>query len=210
MKKKKNLIFILLFTISIVGVTYAYYSYSEDFDNNFKVANFNVVIEENFDEGACIGYCYDEESDSYKDVLSVDKEVFVVNKETTDAIVRISYNEYCDADSANAYKVVSSNISYRDGSDYITKGWTQSFYDDWVYYEGWYYYKKLLPAGAQTQVLENVESLYNWGCSNYNLDFNIEAVQADALAVEELWNKDVTINTDGSIVWSFDTSSEDK
>lgn len=208
MKKKINIILALLFIICFVGVTFAYYSYSKTFNNNFDVGDFNVVIEENFDEGACIGDCYDEESDSYEDILSVDKEVFIVNKETTDAIVRISYNEYCDVDSANAYKVVSSNIRY--GTDYIIKGWTQSFYDDWVYYEGWYYYKKVLLAGEQTQVLENVELLYNWYCSNYNLDFNIEAIQADATAVEELWNKEVTINTDGSVEWGFDTNDEDE
>ena len=183
MKKKKNIIFlVLLLLLTLVGTTYAYFTYSESFDNKFNIKDFDVVIEENFDPTA-------------RDVVT--KEVFVVNKEDVPAIVRLSYNENVDFDYENTYRDLFSNLD----SDYVTKNWTQEFYDDWYFYEGWYYYTKVLTAGESVQILESLER--NSCMELYELDFNIEAVQATSDAVLELWGKNVTINENGTLVWEF-------
>lgn len=193
MKKKRNVIFlVLMLLLGIVGTTYAYFTKSETFDNVFSIDNFNVVIEENFEEGAIL------ESES-----SVSKEVFVANKENVPAIVRLSYNESiisCELYD-NVYKDLTSNLYY--DSYYISKIWTQNFLDNWYFYEGWYYYLKVLPALETVQILDSI-SYENYGpCGTYNLDYNIEAVQATSDAVKELWNQDVVINDDGTVYWGF-------
>lgn len=204
MKKKINIILALLFIICFVGVTFAYYSYSKTFNNNFDVGDFNVVIEEVFDENGCLGNTYKDDGTDCR-INSITKEVYVVNKETTDAIVRISYNEYFSPFNDNEYTDVESITDFT-----IIKEWTSDFESDWILYNDWYYYKKILPAGEKFQLLSSVYSDDCCGIYTYNLDFNIEAIQADVAAVKELWNEDVTINTDGSVVWGFDTNDEDE
>lgn len=197
MKKKMNIILILLFVICFVGVTFAYYSYSETFNNNFDVGNFNVVIEEVFEENSCLGnYCNND---------FVSKEVYVVNKESTDAIVRVSYNEYFNKLNENEYSDILSLTEYS-----VIKVWTSTFKSDWTYYNGWYYYKKVLPAGEQVQILSGVSSNDCYGVYVYNLDFNIESVQASEEAIKDLWNEDVNIDNDGAVSWSFDITDGDE
>lgn len=197
MKKKRNIIFIVIILLcGIAGGTYAYYSQAATFDNNFKILDFNVVIEENYDTESSFG--------GSSNITSISKEVFVVNKEDTGAIVRISYNEYIDNASLidGEYKNIQNNLN--NESDIFTKNWTDTFISDWVYSDGWYYYKKILPGNEKTQVLESVtynDILIDYGV--YNLDFNIEAVQPTSDAVLELWNKSVTINSDDTLEWNF-------
>lgn len=219
MKNKKSIIFlVLLILMGIVGTTYAYFTQSAVFDNEFSIKNFDVVIEEDFDKDSYFG-CYEkysEETDSYvKECMSeVNKDVFVVNQEDVPAIVRISYNEefVYDEDLNNDYRDLFDMECDESGeclsvyNDYsFTKVWTQDFLDNWYFYEGWYYYKKVLPAKEKVQVLDAVKSTENREIyGDYNLDFNIEAVQASSDAVKELWNQDVTINDDGTVYWGFE------
>lgn len=197
MKKKRNIFFIVLLLLCGVMVgTYAYYSISMSFDNNFSISNFNVVIEENYDVNSSFG--------GVDNISNVSKEVFVVNKEDVPAIVRISYNEQIDnADLPEAvYKNVQNNLS--SNSDIVVKNWTETFVNDWVLVSGWYYYTKILPAGESIQILESISydgNVFDYG--TYNLDFNIEAVQATEDAVEELWDRQIIVNDDGSLTLEF-------
>ena len=84
MKCKMNIVFIfLLLLLGVVGVTYAYFTETESFENDFVIADFNVVIEENFEQGFDVEW----------DTIYISKEVFITNKKNTPAIVRVSYNQ---------------------------------------------------------------------------------------------------------------------
>lgn len=203
MKKKRNIIFLLLIIFCVVGVTYAYYSHSKSFNNNFEVGNFEVVIEEIFEEGVCLGNGKTEDGEYCSD-SPLSKEVYVVNYEDTDAIVRINYNEFIVSSMETEYKnILSTYDPYR--GDFVEKEWTDEFIDDWVFYDGWFYYRKVLPAGSDVKILNSVDLNGSGITGTYNLDFNVEAIQASQDAVSELWDKNVVINSDGTLGWDFDT-----
>lgn len=191
MKKKINILFLaLLIMCSVIGFTYAFFTENVDFENNFLVGNFEVIIEEEFDESQYFG----------SDSSIVSKQVYVTNKENTGAIVRLMYDEYIDLSDSLEYKNIVNNLC--TDSDCVVKNWTSSFINDWVLYDGWYYYKKVLNPTEKIQIL-NILSDAPLLFGTYNLDFNIEAVQADSNAVKELWNKIVAIEEDGSLTWTF-------
>lgn len=199
MKCKKNLIFIMiLLFLSIINVTYAYFTESKTFENDFNVADFNVVIEENFEQGFVASY-----DDEY-----IPKEVFVVNKKNTPAIVRISYNEileeylYGEAGYGPSFLI---NVEFLSGI--VEFDWTEEFDNYFVYQDGWFYYRKVLPANTSIKIMSGIiltdEVLSG---SNYNLDFNIEAVQATPEAVEEVWGWEIEIDESGNIFYNFPDS----
>lgn len=219
MKNKKSIVFlVLLLLMGIIGTTYAYFTQSKIFDNKFSIKKFDVVIEETFDENSFFGCMnrYSEESIYYVKVCNseVNKDVFVVNKEDVPAVVRISYNEefvydgYSDNDYRELFDMLCSDSGecFSVNNSYsFTKVWTQDFFDNWYFHEGWYYYKKVLSSQEKVQILDAVKSTEDIGIyGDYNLDFNIEAVQASSDAVKELWNQDVTINDDGTVYWEFE------
>ena len=193
MKKKINILFLIIILFSgIFGFTYAFFIETKDFENDFLVGNFNVVLEENFEVN---GFFNGNET--------LAKEVFVVNKETTGAIVRITYDEYMEPSTGSYYGIIFSN-NCSDSIDglCVTKNWTSSFLNDWVEYKGWYYYKKVLKPSESIQVLESITNNIS-AIRTYYLDFDIEAVQADAKAVKELWKKNVVVASDGTLTWDF-------
>lgn len=193
--KKIKIVMLLLFIIVSVGVTYAYYTSSDTIPNEFFVGDFYVIIEEEFEESSSFN----------RNTHEISKKVYVSNKEDAPAIVRVSYNEYMTFDGydGDPYLYVVNN--YDQSGERIVKNWVDGFYDDWIYYNGWYYYKYVLPANTSVQILESITArpeIYDE--DNYNLDFNLEAVQATPDAVKELWGLDVTIEEDGFILWGID------
>lgn len=144
MKKKKSIVFlVILVLMGIVGTTYAYFTQSASFDNNFSIKDFDVVIEEDFDKDSYFGCTqkYSEETDSYVEecISEVNKDVFVVNKEDVPAIVRISYNEeFIDSElPINIYRDLTSialnPCSVNEECTYhyrYEKVWTKDFLDN--------------------------------------------------------------------------------
>lgn len=216
MKNKKSIIFlVLLILMGIVGTTYAYFTQSAVFDNEFSIKNFDVVIEEDFEDDSFLGCTSISGVSVHYCTYKVNKDVFVINKEEVPAVVRISYNEefvyggYSNNDYRDLFDMVCDESGECSSEEYeysFTKVWTQDFFDNWYFYEEWYYYKKVLLAKESIQVLDGVNSNFPHEGINgyYNLDFNIEAVQASSDAVKELWNQDVTINDDGTVYWGFE------
>ena len=199
--KKFKIIMLVLFLIVSIGVTYAYYTSSDTIPNEFFVGDFYVIIEEEFEEGQTLGY--DENIGEF--ITNIPKKVYVSNEENTGAIVRVSYNEYMTMNqyNGNPYLYVTNNL--KDGYDRITKNWTDDFYYDWIYKDGWFYYRYVLPPNSRVQILESIDCStdYTYIEDNYNLDFNLEAVQATSEAVNELWGLNVTISDDGYVDWRF-------
>lgn len=184
--KKKPLIFILLLLLTVaVGSTFAYYYSEVVIPNKFKTMTYNVAIEEKFNN------------------TWGKKEVTFVNKgdTNTSVVIRINYNElWLDDEGSNASL---SNKAY--GMDVVTKNWTDEFNNDFVKGDdGWYYYTKVLDANQSVKVLNSIAlnesairgSAYydEYKKYTYELDFNIEAIQADGSAIESNWGKVVNIS----------------
>lgn len=184
--KKRPLFFLLgLILVITVGTTLAFFNNQYNLPEKFKTMTFNVDLVEEF----------------YND-FGVDK-VTIVNNEVTNApvVIRINYNEIWQDKSSNNIYLLSNQIN---GEDVVTKEFTNAFLNDFIYIDGWYYYKKILNATESVQILNSIalndtlisSSPYYEDYNNfdYRLVFSYEAIQADIKAVKNIWNKDITIN----------------
>lgn len=103
------------------------------------------------------------------------KTVTVQNTGNAAAFVRVSYAEY--------WTTATEQLA---GATNVEKNWTTDWKNDFKCHDdGWYYYKKVLPAGRSVQVLESVTfpASVTAGAS-YHLDFQVETVQvSDEAAV---------------------------
>lgn len=190
--KKRPLLFLFgIILLVVVGSTLAFFNNRYNLAEQFKTMTFNVDLEEEF----------------YND-FGIDK-VTIVNNEESNAplVLRISYNEiWQDKNSDNIY-LLNNQIN---GVDVVTKNFTSAFLNDFVYSDGWYYYKKILNATESVQILNSIElnndlvidSPYYEDYTNYDyrLVFSYEAIQADIDAVKDIWDKDITINGN-NILW---------
>lgn len=134
------------------------------------------------------------------------KSVTVKNTGTAAAFVRVCVAEYWTTDKEQLI-----------GETGVTKNWA-SAWSDFEPHGGWYYYKKVLPAGESVQVLESVKfpaSVPN--DASYHLDFQVETVQVssdDAVntnATKTLFGRTGTVGgmttlhgavTGGNVTWT--------
>ncbi len=189
-KKNKPIIYLVLLILLVgIGGTIAFQMFTGEFTNEFKTSAYNVEIEEEFYSkwGA--------------------KKVSFINNDGTAVVIRVNYTESWEDSNGYALNNKVNKI------DVVNKMWTEEWLNDFILgQDGWYYYNKILSTGNRVRVLSEItlnEDLikdtfdYNkYLTSDYELDFNYEAVQADKKAIKELWGHDVTI-TDNEIEWSF-------
>jgi alternate signal-mediated exported protein len=194
--KTKPLIFIFaLLIITIVGITFAYYTSKAILANKFNTSTYNVTIEEEF---------YDDWGT---------KKVFLANNEETNTpvVLRINYNEKWTKEISDLGPIPLSNKV--NGSNVVNKEWTEAFLQDFqLHTDGWYYYKKVLKPEEKVQVLNSItlnESLIqsspyyeDYLTADYNLSFNFEAIQATEEAVNEIWQHEITIES-SEVKWPF-------
>lgn len=97
------------------------------------------------------------------------KAVMVKNTGTAAAFVRVCVAEYW-----------TTNTEQLIGVDEVAKNWSTAW-SDFTPHDGWYYYKKVLPAGESVQVLDSVTfpASVPDGAS-YHLDFQVETVQVSS------------------------------
>ncbi len=187
-KKFKPLIFvgILMVVCAVVGYTVAYYYSNIVVPNQFQSMTYNVQITE----------------EDFNNTFGT-KKVFFKNEEETNTpvVLRFNFNE--------SWGNGVNNLI--NGTNVVTKTWTDAFTNDFALGDdGWYYYKKVLNPQESVQVLESIsrnDTLINsspnrseYVNSNYHLDINFEAIQATPEAVQEIWNKSITI-TGTSVTW---------
>ena len=187
-KKFKPLIFvgILAVVCAVVGYTVAYYYSNIVVPNQFQSMTYNVQITE----------------EDFNNTFGT-KKVFFKNEEETNTpgVLRFDFNE--------SWGNGVNNLI--NGTNVVTKTWTDAFTNDFALGDdGWYYYKKVLNPQESVQVLESIsrnDTLINsspnrseYVNSNYHLDINFEAIQATPEAVQEIWNKSITI-TGTSVQW---------
>lgn len=208
-KNKISLIaIILIMSLSIIGVTYAYLMDNDNKMNVFTISNPDVKIVENFPQ-----WIFTSEN------KTLTKEVSLVNEGTADMVVRISYNEFfydtshVSISTAEVYSIpdysyaYSINTNYDNIGDIVRKNWVTDFSTLWVEKDGWYYYKKILKPLKTVDVLESVTLMgdyenHPYSELRYELNFNLEAVQATSKAVNDLWGKDVSIEGE-DVTWAF-------
>lgn len=97
------------------------------------------------------------------------KAVKVKNTGTAAAFVRVCVAEYWTTETEQLI-----------GATGVKKNWA-SAWSDFTLHDGWYYYKKVLPAGESVQVLDSVTfpASVPDGAS-YHLDFQVETVQVSS------------------------------
>lgn len=192
LKNKKPLFFLLaLLVISGIGGTIAFFTSTVTYANLFQVSKYNVVIEEKF-------------NDEFGT-----KEVNFVNNSKTSAVIRINYNEFWTRIADNDQIILNNLVN---GTNLVNKSWTTTFLNDFTYHNGWYYYNKVLKEKESVQVLTAISlnsTLLNtndlkeeYNNADYELDFNLESVQASTQAIKSVWNSNATITGD-DITWIF-------
>ena len=174
-RKNKPVIYCLLL-LSFFGITgtMAFLTSNVVFNNIFKTSSYDVKIEENFDN------------------TWGTKEVFVVNSGEANVFIRLNYSEmWIDLNN----NIMNNKV---DGVSIVDKTWTENWVSDFILgSDGWYYYKKILNKDTSVKVLDRIDlnktlleknDCYNdYLTSNYELNFNVEAIQADSRAIKELW-----------------------
>lgn len=147
---------LLLIGVAGFGAAWAWNTHRAQQVNQLESRTVSVTVEENFP----VKYV---EAEATKD-----KAVTVRNTGSAAAFVRVSYAEYWTTDTEQLAD--ATNVKQNWTSD-----WTSDFerHDD-----GWYYYKKVLPAGESVQVLKSVTFPANVTAgASYHLDFQVETVQ---------------------------------
>lgn len=179
-KNKIKMIAAALLALFVVGETFAWIAPSVEVDNKLTAHTTKVEIEENFEA----------KSDSI-----VTKEVSFKNSGSSDAFIRMRYEEYWTYTESNAtYQLPNSVITTVDGSekavDVAEKVFAEEFDNLWKYNaeDGWYYYESVLPAGEATaDVLKTVKfpaadeytgKLEAYKDATYHLYFTVESLQA--------------------------------
>lgn len=163
----KNISHVLIYIVAVIGVlsivgAFAYQMHKLETENVLQSHRMeysgDLSVEENFPDTKV-------EPGSTKT-----KEVVFKNTSSAPVFIRVSFSENWETTDL----VITDDIS-------VIKNWTASWLNDWEKKpDGWWYYKKVLPAGASTAaVLSSVTFPAEVPAgADYALTFNVEAVQA--------------------------------
>ncbi len=165
-----GLIVVLIFIVAIGGIfrgvmTWQMQEVSQE--NNFESRTVSVETVENFPD---------------KTVTPNTSKTKVAFKNTgsDSAFVRVAYAENWETSTA-----------LLEGNQHAEKLWTSEWRSQWVDGgDGWYYYRKVLPAGATTdKILNAVKFDADVPAASYKLNFIVETVQ---VSDEQAVNADAT------------------
>lgn len=213
LEKKKNskrkyiamLVALAVCCITLGGV-YAWKTLNTSITNEITTPTVEVEIVEEFDPST--------EVDWNDPVI---KKVSFKNTGTADAFIRVSYAEFWKEVVDETENLLPNFV---DGKEVATKNWTEYWIDgsssEWVDgKDGWYYYKKVLPADGSTNLILNSVSFDSefrkeYENADYSLKFSLEAVQysskGDSInkdALEKSFGKKYTnIDDSGNITWN--------
>lgn len=185
------------YLVTAVGGIYAWSKLSASVTNNIKTPTVDTEVVEKFDKDSTVDW-FDQ----------VEKEVQFKNTGTAPVFLRVSYAEFWkDADG----KVISGLV---DGNEVVNKNWTEAWQNDWFDGgDGWYYYKKVLPANEMTaKVLTSLKFDSNYAeiyqTADYTLKFVSEAVQysdddsVNHRAVQANFGRDFKVISNNVITWN--------
>lgn len=151
---------LILIGAASFGAVWAWNAHTATQDNQLESRTVSATIQEEFPD---------------KTVTAGDtktKSVTVKNTGTAAAFVRVCVAEY--------WTTATEQLIGETG---VTKNWASAWRDDFEFHDhdGWYYYKKVLPAGKSVQVLDSVTFPANVpDGASYHLDFQVETVQVSS------------------------------
>ena len=149
---------LILIGAASFGAVWAWNTHTATQDNQLESRTVSATIEESFPDT------------KVKAGATKTKAVMVKNTGTAAAFVRVCVAEYWTTDKEQLI-----------GATGVTKNWSTAWNDDFTLYNGWYYYKKVLPAGKSVQVLDSVTFPANVpNGASYHLDFQVETVQVSS------------------------------
>lgn len=186
-----------LIAAAAIGVTFAWQSWDLSVTNKLKAHAAEIEVEEEFDDSKPWDH----------------KKVRFKNTGSSSVFLRVSYTEHWES----GEKVILSN-QYEDGKDAAEKHFTDAWETEWqTFGDGWYYYRKVLPAGQTTaDILEKAEfavpetnpAYAAYHAADYYLYFKVEAVQCsdgsntlnsadvNAAATKELFGRTAEVQED--------------
>lgn len=170
--------------------TFAYFHENNTYVNAFKTADYSVNLKEDFTP-----------INNWAPGISKDKKVWVENNGSTDAFVRIKYQESW-----------SDNLPLTiGGNETVLKSWTQNWGTEWTKIGSWWYYNKVLKAGTQTNrildaitmnpLVSNDSHAADYGRAEYTLTFQEEDLQSAADTGTE-WGVAATVDGTGNVIWT--------
>lgn len=201
MKEKKKYIYIfitlsLIITLIVSGLTLASFTSKDVVTNNFKAGEIiTKIIEKDENDNE---YKDDKETTSDKAII---KKVYVKNPSKTDSLVRVSITtRWIDPeDDTKVLPIKDEDITlnFDNGIDDNTNAnWYKGK-------DGYYYYKKILKGGGNTEGKDITEVLlksvkFNKEISELynNMEFKVD-IKAEAVEVTRIEN------SDGSIVYKY-------
>lgn len=207
-KNKKALVALLLVAVlGVAGVTIAYFTSTNTFENVFRTKLYSLEVVETF-----------ESPDDWTPGTTTSKKVIATNKGDVDAAVRVSYTESWVDSNGNALALKDGNNNsaaiINFASDLSTK-WTKSTENGKDYY---YYNTKLAKNTSTSSLIESVtfnpnitvstsdncvtdEAAHTKTCTittngyaggTYTLNITVETVQYDQY--QAAWGTNVTIS----------------
>lgn len=187
---------LLLLTVFLCGSTYSWIRQDATVKNHLTSHTTDItVMEEETDFKAGSG-------------TTQDKHVSFLNSGDSAVFLRTTYAEYWEKKTAGE-NVTRLLANQQDKNDVAIKNWSdKGFYNENLWFDGgdgWFYYKKILPAGAETeQVLQSVTfpeftgEYAAYKGADYHLYFKAEVVQA---SLEESTLNASSVNADAT--WSI-------
>lgn len=166
-RNKVLLLVIALLSITLVGTTFAWTTWDLSVKNELQSRDTEIQISEDF------------EHSTGKKVVSFK------NEGSSSVFLRVAYAEFWEEDIDGIEQMLSNTTA--DGREIALKSWTDYWYggskEEWEDGgDGWYYYKKILKPGQETEEIltrvDFIEPLPDYYKKEfYHLFFKAEAVQ---------------------------------
>lgn len=177
-KRKKNILlfcFLIISSLVLIGttITYALLTNKNEVDNNFKIGDYNIIPNENFNPPT-----------HWKKGETIKKEVWVENKGNIDVYIRVRVQPYW----TNGLPLIVN--------DKNTIKLNFSNNNDWIKKDNFYYYKDILKPNQKTSnllksVTLNKNILDYYKKQEFNVDVIVESIQAKPKeALKEVWKLD--------------------
>ena len=178
MKNKRNLVAIVaLLAIALIGGSFAYFRYTESFDNQFKLAVQQISFTENFDSPS-----------NWTPCTETTKTLVVSNTSTMAVNARVKMTERWEKLDEDGNVIAGETLPLEVGGKKMA---VINFANpsDWVLNstDGYYYYRGDIASGSASSsflnsVTFNCAAENEYSSARYHLVLEVETVQAEAAA----------------------------
>lgn len=174
MKKKKTILLFILSIISLffITISYAFITRTIKADNIFTFGNLKMQLLQTTIENGKEVEVVDKDSFDVTTESKISRKIKVKNLGKHPMYVRISLNFVATSSKKEDLNIQDSIIFDINNND-------------WIYKDGWYYYKEQLLPGKTTQTLiENItfdteKLINNYDVNKFDLEINSYAVQSE-------------------------------